>query len=95
MVAFHKTHEKWYLCNVSLPHQYKGGIKKSIPNDQEISPDPRDFPREILRVEGNLDGGGGVFSNTSLVLVEYGHSPHHQSIHRDVSGNPTLRAEKG
>ena len=72
MVAFHKTHEKWYLCNVSLPHQYKGVIKKSIPNYQEISPDPRDFPREISKVKGNLKCGGDGFPNNSLVLVEHG-----------------------
>ena len=31
---------------------------------------------------------GGI--NTSRVLLEYGHSPHHQSIYRDGSGNPSL-----
>ena len=31
-------------------------------------------PREILRVEGNLEGGGDGFPNTSRVLVEHGHS---------------------
>ena len=30
-------------------HQNEGGIGKYIPNAQEISRDPRDFMREILR----------------------------------------------
>ena len=30
-------------------------------------------PREISRVEGNLEGGGDGFPNASRVLVEYGH----------------------
>ena len=55
----------------------EGGIGKSIPDAQEISQDPRDFPR--AKPEGNLEGGGDGFPNTSRVLVEYGHSPHHQS----------------
>ena len=50
-----------------------------------LSPTPKRFPEtwEILRVEGNLEDGGDGFPNTSRVLVEYGHSPHHQSIYRD------------
>ena len=36
-----------------------------------------------------LEGGGDVFPNTFLVLVEYGHSPHHQSYPKDGSGNPS------
>ena len=60
-------------------HQNEGGIGKSIPDAQEISGDLIDFPREISRFEGNLEGGGDGFPNTSLVLVDYGHSPHHQS----------------
>ena len=62
-------------------HQNSGGIGKSIPNAQEISRGRS--PREISRVEGNLEGGGDGFSNTSRVLVEYGHSPHgmDQEIH--------------
>ena len=82
------------LWIVSVLHQNEGGIGKSIPDAQEISGDPRDFPREILRVEGNLEGGGDGFPNTSRVLVEYGHSPHHQFIYRDGSGNPSLWAGK-
>ena len=46
---------------------------------QDISSDPRD----ISRVEGNLEGRGNGFPNTSQVLVEYRHSPH-QSIYRDL-----------
>ena len=34
---------------------------------------------------GKSQGGGDGFPNTSHVLVEYGHSPHHQSIYRDGS----------
>ena len=45
--------------NVSVLHQDEGGIGKSIPD---------------ARVEGNLEGGGDGFPNTSRVLVEYGHS---------------------
>ena len=31
--------------------------------------------REICRVEGNLEGRGDGFPNTSLVLVEHGYIP--------------------
>ena len=90
------------LCRsiVSIIHEIqiicappKRVIGKSIPDAQGIS--GRRSPREISRVEGNLEGRGDGFPNTSQLLVEYGHSPHHQSIHRDGSGNPSLRAEKG
>ena len=57
---------------VSVLHQNEGGIGKSIPDAQEISRGRS--PREISRVEGNLEGGGDGFPNTSRVLVEYGHS---------------------
>ena len=40
------------------------------------------------------EGGGDGFPNTSGVLVEYGHSPHHQFIFKDGSGNPSLWAGK-
>ena len=53
-------------------HRNEGGIGKSIPDAQEISWDPRDFPREISKVEKNLKGGGDGFLNDSLVLVEHG-----------------------
>ena len=49
---------------VSVLHQDEGGIGKSIPDAQKISRDPRDFPREISRVEGNL----------VEILVEHGYS---------------------
>ena len=39
---------------VSVLHQDEGGIGKSIPDDQKISRDPRDFPR--AKYEGNLEG---------------------------------------
>ena len=39
-------------CNGSVLHQDEGGIGKSIPDAQEISRDPKDFPREISRAEG-------------------------------------------
>ena len=57
---------------------------------------PRDFPRpeRFSSVEGNLKGGGDGFPNTSPVLLEYGHSPPHQFICRDGSGNPSLWAGK-
>ena len=73
---------------VSVLHQKEGGIGKYIPDAQEISQDPRHFPR--AKPEGNLEGGGDNFPNTSRVLVKYGPSPHHQSIYRDGSGNPSL-----
>ena len=41
---------------VSVLHQNEGGIGKSIPDAQEISRDPRDFPR--AKPEGNLEGRG-------------------------------------
>ena len=54
---------------VSVLHQNKGGIGKSIPDVQEIPKDLRPFwrakPRDISRVEGNLKGGGDLFANTS------------------------------
>ena len=75
---------KEHIWMVSVLHQNEGGIWKSIPDAQEISRDPRDFQRAKpegrgSRVEGNLEGGVDGFTNTSRVLVEYGHSPHHQS----------------
>ena len=57
---------------VSVLHQNEGGIGKSIPDAREISRG-RSL-KEISRVEGNLEGGGDGFLNTSRVLVEYGHS---------------------
>ena len=42
--------------NVSVLHQDEGGIGKSIPDAQQISRDPRDFPR--AKPEGNLEGRG-------------------------------------
>ena len=47
--------QKRYTINnqiVSMLHQNEGGIGKSIRDAPEISWDPRDFPREILRAEG-------------------------------------------
>ena len=73
---------------VSVLHQNEGGILKSLPDAQEISRDPRN----ILRAKP--EGGGDGFSNTSQVLVEYGHSPHHLFIYGDGSGNPSLWAGK-
>ena len=40
----------------SVLHQDEGGIGKSIPDAQEISRDPKDFPR--AKPEGNLEGRG-------------------------------------
>ena len=40
------------MRRMSVLHQNSGGIGKSILDAQEISRDPRDFPREISRVEG-------------------------------------------
>ena len=39
---------------VSVLHQNEGGIGKSIRDAQEISRDPRDFPK--AKPEGNLEG---------------------------------------
>ena len=63
-----------YLANWDciVLHQDEGGIGKSIPDGREISWDPRDFPR--AKPEGNLEGRGDGFLNTSRGLVEYGHS---------------------
>ena len=53
----------------SVLHQYEGGIGKSIPDAQEISEIRKisrgGSPREILRVEGNLEGRGDEFPNNS------------------------------
>ena len=38
----------------SVLHQDEGGIGKSIPDAQEISRDPKDYPR--AKTEGNLEG---------------------------------------
>ena len=65
---------------LSVLHQNEGGIGKSIPDAQEISRDPR----EISTAEG-MD-----FS----IPPEYRHTPHHQSIYRDRSGNPSLWTRK-
>ena len=54
---------------VSVLHQNKRGIGKSMPDAQKISRDPRDS-----RVKGNLVGQGVGFPNTFLVLVEYVHN---------------------
>ena len=55
-----------------------------FPDAQEISRDPR----EIARAE--VVGGGchplGGSPNSSQVLVEYGHSLHHQSFPRECIG---------
>jgi len=51
------------LSTVSVLHQNSGGIGKSIPDAQEIS---------RAKPEGNREGGGDGFPNTSP-LVEYGH----------------------
>ena len=55
---------KFFNGNVSVLHQNSGVIGKSIPDAQEISWDPRDFPREISRVSGNLLGAGDGFPNS-------------------------------
>ena len=72
----------------SVPHQDEGGIGKSIPDAQEISQDPS--PREILRVEGNLEGRGDEFPNNSRVLVEDGHSLIINFSTGSGLGNPSL-----
>ena len=51
-------------------------------------------PREILRVEGNLEGGGDGFPNTSRVLVEYGHSLIIKLSAGSGSANPSLQTGK-
>ena len=45
LTLFGITHYVMSLGIVSLLHQNEGGIKKSIPNTQEISGDQRDFQR--------------------------------------------------
>ena len=61
------------------------------------SPTPERFPetrgrspREISRVEGNLEGGGDGFPNTSRVLVEHGQSLVINFSTGSGSGNPCL-----
>ena len=46
--------------------------------------------RKISRAEGIGEG----FPNTSQVLVNSRNSPHHQSFHRNGSGNPSLWAQR-
>ena len=50
------------MRRMSALHQNSRGIGKSIPDSQEISWDPRDFPR--AKPKENPEG---------LVLVEYGY----------------------
>ena len=50
-------------CIRAVPNE--GGIGKSISDALEISRDQRD----ISMVEGNLEGRGGGFPNTSLVWM--------------------------
>ena len=38
------------------------------------APPRRESPREISRVEGNLEGGGDGFPNISRILVEHGYN---------------------
>ena len=83
----------WNMSTVSVLHQDEGGVVKSIPDAPKISRDPRDFPREISRVEGNLEGGGDGFPNTSRVLVEYGHSLIINLSTGSGSENPSLDRE--
>ena len=64
---------------VSVLPQNKVDIGNSIPDTQEISRDPGDFP--WANIEENLEDRGDGFPNISRVLVEYGHSSHHQSIY--------------
>ena len=69
------TPKKWnkqmHMCGIRAPPKL------------EISLNLPDFPKTLL--SGNLSGLkkslgiGDGFPNTSRVLVEYGHSPHHQS----------------
>ena len=63
-------------------------IGKSIPDARDIFWDPRYFPR--AKPEGNLGGGGVGFSNTSRVLVEYGHSLIIKLSTGSGSENPSL-----
>ena len=58
--------------------------------------DPRDFPRAKPEgnPKGNLEGGGDGFSNTSRVLVEYGHSLIIKLSTGSGSANPSLRTGK-
>ena len=81
--CYTKTRE--VLVNLSL-------TAERFPETQEIS--RGQSPREILRVEGNLEGGGDGFPNTSRVLVEYGHSLIINLSTGSGSGNPSLWAGK-
>ena len=58
------------MCIVSvLLHQNKGGMGN-----------PSLMPKRISMVEGNLEGRGGGFPHNSRILVEYGHSIHHNLL---------------
>ena len=48
------------------------------------SPMPKRFPETRGQPEGNLEWKGGGFINISRVLVEYGHSIHHQGVHEII-----------
>ena len=61
---------------------------KRFPETREISRGRS--PREISRVEGNLEGGGDGFPNTSRVLVEYGQSLSINFSTGSGSENPSL-----
>ena len=49
-----KDYKNLYIGSVL--RQGEGGIEKSIPDAQETSRDPKDFPR--AKPEGNLEGRG-------------------------------------
>ena len=71
---FPPKHPKYTLFGWigSVLHQDEGGIGKSIPDAQENSRNPKDFPR--AKPEGNREGRGDGFPNTSRVLVERGYN---------------------
>ena len=48
----------------------------------------------IGKVEGNLEGGGDGFPDTSRVLVEYGHSLIIKLSTGSASANPSLQTGK-
>ena len=70
------------LAKVKIPIILSAPSKRS----REVLGNPSRDPRDISRVEGNLEGRGDGSSNNSRVLVEYGHSIHHRSFPRKCIG---------
>ena len=83
-------HKLWFTMhchNVTMPF-IRAPSKRG--RYWEIHPRcPRDFPRDISMVEGNLEGRGGGFPNTSLVWMVHGYNPRPRDNKISYQTNPS------